>query len=114
MKEPKYHTDGIFYNISIDTKRIKELINELEVEFLKIKNKKKMNDGRVIFNLGMITKEIYSAFELHEKLSDKMYLVRVVLKTSHEYDLIKLINIEDCQGFYIVSGVDEFNKLNNK
>ena len=41
MDEPKYHTDGVFYNISIDTKRIKELINELEVEFLKIKNKKK-------------------------------------------------------------------------
>ena len=73
-----------------------------------------MNDGRVIFNFSMITKKVYSAFELHEKLSDKMYTARVVLKTSHEYDLVKLINIEDCEGFYIVSGVDEFNKLNNK
>ena len=73
-----------------------------------------MNDGRVIYNLIMLTKKVYDAFELHEKLSDKMYTARVVLKTSHEYDLIKLINIEDCQGFYIASGVDEFNKLNNK
>ncbi len=73
-----------------------------------------MKDGRVIFNISMLTKKVYSAFELHEKLSDKMYIARVVLKTSHEYDLIKLINIEDCQGFYIASGVDEFNKLNNK
>ena len=78
------------------------------------KNILDMKDGRVIFNFSMLTKEIYSAFELHEKLSDKMYTARVVLNTSHEYDLIKLINIEDCHGFYIVSGVDEFNKLNNK
>lgn len=73
-----------------------------------------MKDGRVIFNINTFDKKVYSAFELHEKLSDKMYTARVVLKTSHEYDLIKLINIDDCQGFYIVSGVDEFNKLNNK
>ena len=73
-----------------------------------------MKDGRVIFNFSMLTKKTDSAFELHEKLSDKMYTARVVLKTSHEYDLIKLINIEDCEGFYIASGVDEFNKLNNK
>ncbi len=73
-----------------------------------------MKDGRVIFNFSMLTKEVSSAFELHEKISDKMYTARVVLKTSHEYDLIKLINIEDCEGFYIASGVDEFNKLNNK
>ena len=73
-----------------------------------------MKDGRVIFGLSMTTNEIRYAFELHEKLSDKMYIARVVLKTSDDYDLIKLINIEDCQGFYIASGVDEFNKLNNK
>ncbi len=73
-----------------------------------------MNDGRVIYNLSMLTKKVYDAFELHERLSDKMYIARVVLKTSHEYDLVKLINIEDCEGFYIASGVDEFNKLNNK
>ena len=40
MDEPKYHTDGIFYSINIDTRRIKELTNELKVEFLKIKNNK--------------------------------------------------------------------------
>ena len=73
-----------------------------------------MKDGRVIFNISTFDKKVYGAFELHEKLSDKMYTARVVLKTSHEYGLIKLINIEHFENSYIVSGVDEFNKLNNK
>lgn len=73
-----------------------------------------MNEGLVIYNFSIITKKILEAYELHEKLSDTVYIARVVLKTSHEYDLIKLVNIEHCQGFYVTSGVDEFNKLNNK
>lgn len=68
----------------------------------------------IIYKRSILTNKIFDAYELEEKLSDKMYIAKVIVGIPAEIGVLKTINIENCAGYYISNHIDEFNKLNNK
>lgn len=73
-----------------------------------------MIDECVLYKVSLLTSKVTDAYQLYMKISDKMWVVDVITGNSIEQGKRKIINIEECNNFYVAKNIKEFNELNNK